>query len=76
MKEIKLQATETLLDELATRFDSIAFIGKKANVKSKGDNRYVHFFQGQPVTLFGMCDFLKDIVREEADKEAMNNDGE
>ena len=76
MKEISLQPTEKLLRELGDRFDCVIFMGKRSDVKSKGDNHFMHFYNGPPITLKGMCEELKDTIHDDEMREIVNDDEE
>ena len=65
MLDLKLIPLDDLIDELRDRFDSVIISGLRKNYESKDSENYTHRFKGSYTTNLGLCELMKDTLKDD-----------
>ena len=65
MTDLSLVSVEDLFTELAKRFDGSIFYGIQKNPKNNGDSVYYDHYVGDQATLIGLCEILKEKIKDD-----------
>ncbi len=63
--EIEFISTTELTEELVKRFDAIIIYGIQKDLKGNNVSNYYDHFKGDQPTCLGLCDLLKEKIKED-----------
>lgn len=63
--DLSLVLTNELSEELTKRFDAIIIYGIQKDMKANKVSNYFDHYVGDQATLIGLCELLKDILKED-----------